>query len=130
MNRVIITITILLMLCVPISICALTEEVSEEATSETVVEKRNVFEELYYRIVLKDTRDFYDYVIFGILAIGLLIVMIFQNTHYYVVKVNKEEPKKHYNKPQYENKPKYENQNNYHKKRNYHKKKKVTETEN
>lgn len=121
-NRVVVTITILIMLCAPISICALTNEVVQV---ETVTE-RNPLEELYYRLVLKDTKDFYDYVIFGILCVGLVIIMIFQNTHYYTVTVNKDKKQKHYQK-QYNKSYKYEKQNSYHKRKNYNKKKNIVE---
>ena len=54
-------------------------------TTETV-EKMNIFEEFYYRMFEKDTKkDFFDYVLLAIFIVGLLIVMVFQNTHYVVV---------------------------------------------
>ena len=128
LNRVIVIFTLILMLCIPVSICALTEEVAVDEGYE-VIEERNIFEEFYYRLFLKDTRDFYDYIMLGTFIVGLLIVMIFQNTHYYTVKIE-EEPPKRYNKPKYENQNNYERKNNYHRKKNYHKKKKVVNDEN
>ncbi len=64
------------------------QQLLTSSQTEEKVEKRNLFEEFYYRLVLKDTRDFFDYVLLGILIVGLLIVMVFQNTHYVVVKTS------------------------------------------
>ena len=92
-----------------------------------VSESRNLFEEFYYRLFLKDTRDFYDYVMLGTFIVGLLIVMVFQNTHYYVVRkidIPEEVPKQYSKKPRYEYQNNYERKNNYQRKKNYHKKKK------
>jgi hypothetical protein len=89
-----------MMVCIPISICVLTEDVEAIQQDKEIVEEKNLFEEFYYRLFIKDTRDFYDYVMLGTFIVGLLIVMVFQNTHYYTVKVEKstvemvkEEPK-------------------------------------
>lgn len=57
----------------------------EEETSEVVEKKMNLFEELHYRLFLKDTRDFFDYLLLAIFVVGLLIVLVFKNTHYVVV---------------------------------------------
>ena len=99
-NRVIVLCTLILMVCIPISICTFTESVEAVEQGTEIVEEKNLFEEFYYRLFIKDTRDFYDYVMLGTFIVGLLIVMIFQNTHYYTVKVEKptvemlkEEPK-------------------------------------
>lgn len=134
LNRVIVIFTLILMVCIPFSICAFTEEVMASDGEYEVVEERNLFEEFYYRLFLKDTRDFYDYVMLGTFIVGLLIVMVFQNTHYYVVKVEKPtiELKKEETKIVVENKnyEKVNNEsrkNNYHRKRNYQKKKKIEE---
>lgn len=59
--------------------------VEEQETGEVVEKKMNVFEELHYRMFLKDTRDFFDYVLLAIFIVGLLIVLVFKNTHYVVV---------------------------------------------
>lgn len=125
-NRIIVIFTLFLMICIPMSICALADDVVAQEEDVAVVEGRNLFEEFYYRLFLKDTRDFYDYVMLGTFVVGLLIVMVFQNTHYYVVKkieVPEEKPKydhrNNYNRPN-----NYEKKNNYQRKRNYHKKKK------
>ena len=50
-------------------------------------ETMNIFENFYYRLFEKDTQDFFDYIILGIFVVGLLIVMVLQNTHYYMVMV-------------------------------------------
>lgn len=99
-NRIIVLCTLILMVCIPISICVLTEDVEASQQDKEIVEEKNLFEEFYYRLFLKDTRDIYDYVMLGTFIVGLLIVMVFQNTHYYTVKVEKttvemlkEEPK-------------------------------------
>ena len=84
-NRIIVIFTLFLMICIPMSICAFADDVVAQE-DVAVVEGRNLFEEFYYRLFLKDTRDFYDYVMLGTFVVGLLIVMVFQNTHYYVVK--------------------------------------------
>ncbi len=61
------------------------QNVSLNENSSNQVE-RNFFEELHYRIVLKDEpKDFFDYVIFATFVVGLLIVMVFQNTHYIII---------------------------------------------
>lgn len=70
-------------------------EVSVPVLANTVetetVEKMNLFEEFYYRMFEKDTaRDFFDYILLTIFIVGLLIVMVFQNTHYVVVSTPKE----------------------------------------
>ena len=53
---------------------------------EEVTEKKMTFlEDLHYRIIYKDTKDFFDYVLLGSAIISLLIVMVFQNTHYVIV---------------------------------------------
>ena len=137
MNRIIVVFTLFLMICIPISICAFADDVVAQEENIEVVEERNLFEEFYYRLFLKDTKDFYDYVMLGIFIVGLLIVMVFQNTHYYVVKkidVPEEVPKQHYKRPKYEQQNNYERKNNYQRKRNYHKKKKnnnnINETSN
>lgn len=137
MNRIIVVFTLFLMICIPISICAFADDVVAQEENIEVVEERNLFEEFYYRLFLKDTKDFYDYVMLGTFIVGLLIVMVFQNTHYYVVKkidIPEEVPKQHYNRPKYEQQNNYERQNNYQRKRNYHKKKKnnknINETSN
>ena len=139
MNRIIIVFTLFLMICIPISICAFADDVVAQEESIDVIEERNLFEDFYYRLFLKDTKDFYDYVMLGTFIVGLLIVMIFQNTHYYVIKkidIPEEEPKKHYNRSKYESKNNYEQKNsyerknNYQKKKNYHKKKNTNNTVN
>jgi len=56
-----------------------------QETEEVVKQKRNIFEEFHYRVFLKDTRDFFDFVLLGIFITGLLIVLVFKNTHYVVV---------------------------------------------
>lgn len=56
-------------------------------------ERMNVFENFYYRLFEKDTKDFFDYVLLGIFIVGLLIVMVLQNTHYYTVMVPYESEK-------------------------------------
>lgn len=137
MNRITVVFTLFLMICIPISICAFADDVVAQEENIEVVEERNLFEEFYYRLFLKDTKDFYDYVMLGTFIVGLLIVMVFQNTHYYVVKkidVPEKVPKQHYNRPKYEQQNNYERKNNYQRKRNYHKKKKnnnnINETSN
>ena len=96
---------------------------------------RNIFEDFYYRLVLKDSdeRDFYDYVLFASLNVGLLIVMIFQNTKTYIVMVpiNNKDDKNDINKSnnkevikEDKNKPK----KYYHKKKPYQRKKKIEDT--
>lgn len=132
-NRVIVIFTLILTLCIPISICALTEEVVVDEGNNEIIEDRNLFEEFYYRLVLKDTKDFYDYIMLGTFVVGLLIVMVFQNTHYYTVQVKEETKtpvKKQYNKPKYENQNNSEKKNNYHKKKKYYKKKNNVEKTN
>lgn len=61
------------------------EKITYQETEESTEKKMNFFEDLHYRIIYKDTRDFFDYVIFGTAVIALLIVMVFQNTHYIIV---------------------------------------------
>ncbi len=70
---------------VPILVSSSTIEVEQKQ------EERNFLEEFYYRMFEKDTKDFFDYVLLGIFIVGLLIVMVLQNTHYYTVR--KETPK-------------------------------------
>lgn len=125
-NRIIVIFTLFLMICIPMSICAFADDVVAQEEDVAVVEGRNLFEEFYYRLFLKDTRDFYDYVMLGTFVVGLLIVMVFQNTHYYVVKkieVPEEKPK-YDHRNNYNRQNNYEKKNNYQRKRNYHKKKK------
>lgn len=125
-NRIIVIFTLFLMICIPMSICAFADDVVAQEEDVAVVEGRNLFEEFYYRLFLKDTRDFYDYVMLGTFVVGLLIVMVFQNTHYYVVKkieVPEEKPK-YDHRNNYNRQNNYERKNNYQRKRNYHKKKK------
>lgn len=70
----------------PVSASESIEQVTYQETEEVVTEKRmNFFEELHYRIIYKDTKDFFDYVILGTAIVALLIVMVFQNTHYVIV---------------------------------------------
>ena len=126
-NRVIVVFAVLLMICIPISICAFTEDVVAQEDAGETIESRNLFEEFYYRLFIKDTRDFYDYVMLGTFIVGLLIVMVFQNTHYYVVKkidVPGEVPKRYKHKQKQEQQYNYERKNNYQKKKNYHRKRK------
>ncbi len=62
----------------------------EETDSEIVVEEQKsigILEDLYYRLFEKDTKDFFDYVLLAIFIIGLLIVMVLQNTHRYTVTI-------------------------------------------
>lgn len=125
-NRIIVIFTLFLMICIPMPICAFADDVVAQEEDVAVVEGRNLFEEFYYRLFLKDTRDFYDYVMLGTFVVGLLIVMVFQNTHYYVVKkieVPEEKPK-YDHRNNYNRQNNYEKKNNYQRKRNYHKKKK------
>ncbi len=63
----------------------LSKVTSEKETEEVVKKKRNIFEEFHYRVFLKDTRDFFDFILLGIFITGLLIVLVFKNTHYVVV---------------------------------------------
>lgn len=132
-NRIIVVFTLFLMICIPMSICAFADDVAAQEENATVEEGRNLFEDFYYRLFIKETRDFYDYVMLGTFIVGLLIVMVFQNTHYYVVKkvdVPEDVPKQYNHKQKYEHQNNYEHENNYernnnyHKKRNYHRKKK------
>lgn len=125
-NRIIVIFTLFLMICIPMSICAFADDVVAQEEDVAVVEGRNLFEEFYYRLFLKDTRDFYDYVMLGTFVVGLLIVMVLQNTHYYVVKKIEvlEEKPKYDHRNNYNRQNNYERKNNYQRKRNYHKKKK------
>ena len=75
-NRIIVIFTLFLMICIPMSICAFADDVVAQEEDVAVVEGRNLFEEFYYRLFLKDTRDFYDYVMLVTFVVGLLIVML------------------------------------------------------
>lgn len=91
-----------------------------------IEKKRSILGELKYRLFEKDTRDLWDYLLLAIFVVGLLIVMVLMNTHYYVVKIPKE--KKRYVLEENDLKlvekleSKKETNKNYYKKRNYKKK--------
>lgn len=57
----------------------------ERLIEEEASEERNVFEELYYRIVIKDTRDVVDYVILGTIIFLMLATIIVSNKRTYVI---------------------------------------------
>lgn len=57
----------------------------EKETSEVEQKKLNFFEDLHYRIIYKDTKDFFDWVLLGTAVVALLIVIVFQNTHYVII---------------------------------------------
>ena len=61
------------------------EPVMEKETSEVDTKKLNFFEDLHYRIIYKDTKDFFDWVLLGTAVVALLIVIVFQNTHYVII---------------------------------------------
>lgn len=67
-----------------------TSSLKEEVEIVEKEEKLNLFENFYYRLFEKDTKDFFDYSLMGVFIVGLLIVMVLQNTHYTVVKNQKE----------------------------------------
>ncbi len=56
-----------------------------ETESKVEEKKLNFFEDLHYRIIYKDTKDFFDWVLLGTAVVALLIVMVFQNTHYVII---------------------------------------------
>lgn len=102
---------LLIILCLiifnPINVSSLQQTLINQYTYEDIKEnnikksddksstkKLSIFGALKYRLVEKDTKDFWDYVILIILIVGLLIVMVFQNTHYYIVKIPEKETKK------------------------------------
>lgn len=68
------------------TISASTQTLLLNEKEEVSNEKMNFFEEMEYRIIYKDTKDFFDYVIFGTAVVALLIVMVFQNTHYVIIR--------------------------------------------
>lgn len=70
---------------------ALTPQILASETGNVETKKMNIIENLSYRLFEKDTRDAWDYLLLAILVVGLLIVMVFQNTRYYIV-TKKEEP--------------------------------------
>lgn len=130
-NRVILFCTFVLTIIIPLSFLSISEV--EAIETEEVVVERNIFEDFYYRLVLKDTRDFYDYVMFGIFIIGMLIVLVLKNTHYYTVRIQKEEPLELLliEEPNKEESKNDDNsKNNSPKKRTYKKKKKIDNDEN
>lgn len=51
-------------------------------------EERSVFDEVYYRLVLKDTRDAVDYVILGTIIFLMLVTIILSNKKSYVLPGN------------------------------------------
>ncbi len=62
---------------------------AEEALiEEEEAEERNVFEELYYRVVMKDTRDAVDYVILGTIIFLMLVTIVVSNKKSYVIPGN------------------------------------------
>lgn len=65
--------------------------VANQSNVSAQEERTGIFEELHYRLFEKDTKDFFDYLLLAIFIIGLLIVMVFQNTHHYVVVRPKED---------------------------------------
>ena len=60
----------------------------ETLIEEEEAEERNVFEELYYRVVMKDTRDAVDYVILGTIIFLMLVTIVVSNKKSYVIPGN------------------------------------------
>ena len=56
------------------------QELIEEENSS----KRNVFEDLKYRFVEKDTHDVYDYTLLSIVIFLMIIIIVFLNKKTYV----------------------------------------------
>lgn len=101
-KRILMIVVLCLFILNPIKVLALSPQVlinhhsySEETETkivdtkkeETSKNKRSILGELKYRLFEKDTRDLWDYLLLAIFVVGLLIVMVFMNTHYYIVKV-------------------------------------------
>ncbi len=63
-----------------------TEE--EMQLMEEDVPQDNIFDELYYRLVLKDTRDAVDYIILGVIIVLMLVVLVALNKKTYVIPGN------------------------------------------
>ena len=64
---------------------ALTPQILASETAELGSKKMNFLENLEYRLFEKETRDTWDYLLLAIFIVALLIVMVFQNTRYYVI---------------------------------------------
>ena len=60
----------------------------EKLILEEEEEERSVFDEVYYRLVLKDTRDAVDYVILGTIIFLMLVTIILSNKKSYVLPGN------------------------------------------
>jgi hypothetical protein len=103
-NRVILAMILFLVFIIPTKVIALTPQIlinyhsyGEETETNTIVDdekeeetKFSILGAMKYRLFEKDTRDGWDYLLLATFAVGILIVLVYKNTHYYIVKIPKE----------------------------------------